>query len=93
MESVASEFGKNRDIDLCRRLDQYAINKLVDVENVAVQRLQGVVVLFEQGAFGRVCWRGGAAGKARGQPQTHGHTKNRTARGGGHSHRTIRELG
>ena len=93
MDGVAPEFGKNCDIDLCRRLDHDAINELVDVENVAVQRLQRVVVLLEQGTLGRVCWRCSAAHEARGQPQDDRYKKNGTAGGGGDLHDGVRKLG
>jgi hypothetical protein len=66
-DGVAPVFRQERDVDLCDLPDQDAVDELIDVENVAVQRLQGVIVLLEGGALGGIGRRRGAAGNGQSQ--------------------------
>src|SRR5262249_26022259 len=89
---VAALFRDHRDVDLGHRLEQDAVEKQVEVEDFAVQRLERIVGLFERGPVGRILGRRCATGEHGGDEEAGG-TANSSAGGDGDSHEKVRELG
>ena len=89
MQGVAPFFRHNRDVDLRDRLEQDAVEQLVGVENRAVERLEGIVVLLEHRALGRVGRRSRAAGECEQQQQAGGASSG----GSGDFHQLVRKIG
>ena len=82
----APVLGQNRDIDLRHRLEQDAVEKHVEIEDLAVQRLERIVVLLEGGARGGIAGRRRAAGKRDGGKQQAGDAAPDAAGGNGNCH-------